>query len=65
LTGWYALRVIEVSESEAAQRKFQESRLDPAFDRAGIPRVTAAFYPAYTMLPPPEAFAAMAAGGDG
>lgn len=34
-SGW---RVIEVWESEEAQRRFQADRLDPAFDAAGTSR---------------------------
>jgi hypothetical protein len=60
--GW---RVIEVWESEAAQQRFQEERLNPAFERAGTPRVTPTFFPVHMLFPPPEAFAALAAGGGG
>ena len=58
--GW---RVIEVWESEQAQSAFQRERLDPAFDKVGLDRVTPTFFPVHHTLPPPEAMAAMAAGG--
>ena len=58
--GW---RVIEVWESEEAQDGFQSARLNPAFDAVGMARVTPTFFPIHATLPPPEAMAAMAAGG--
>jgi hypothetical protein len=58
--GW---RVIEVWESEATQQRFQEDLLNPAFDRAGAPRVTPTFFPVHMIFPTPEAIAALAAGG--
>jgi hypothetical protein len=43
--GW---RVIEIWRSEDDQRRFQAERLDPAFDRAGVQRVTPTFFPCTT-----------------
>jgi hypothetical protein len=57
--GW---RVIEVWESEDAQRRFQTERLNPAFEAEGVQKVTPTFFPVHVTLPPPEAMAAMAAG---
>jgi len=52
--GW---RVIEVWESEDAQRRFQQDVLDPAFASAGAPRVTPASFPVHMILPPAELLA--------
>jgi len=49
--GW---RVIEVWESEEAQRRFQEDVLDAAFAGAGAPRVTPRPFPVHVILPPAE-----------
>lgn len=53
--GW---RVIEVWESEDAQRRFHRDRLAPAFAAAGLPDVAPAFFPVHSLMPPPEALAA-------
>jgi hypothetical protein len=50
-SGW---RVIEVWDSEDAQRRFQESRLDAAFEQAGKQPIAPAFFPVHALLPPPE-----------
>lgn len=50
-TGW---RVVEVWESEDAQRRFQEGRLNRAFDAVGVPHAAPSFFPVHVMLPPPE-----------
>lgn len=52
--GW---RVIEVWESEEAQRRFQDEMLNASFDGAGTPRVTPAFFPVHMVLPPAEVLA--------
>ena len=57
--GW---RVIEVWESEEAQRAFQEDRLNPAFEAAGVEKVMPRYFEVHATLPPPEAMAALAAG---
>jgi hypothetical protein len=57
--GW---RVIEVWESEEDQRRFQEGRLNPAFEAAGVQKVTPSFFAVHVTLPPPEAMAALSAG---
>jgi hypothetical protein len=57
--GW---RVIEVWESEEAQKRFQTERLNPAFEAAGVPIVTPSYFPVHNTLPPPEAMAALAQG---
>jgi hypothetical protein len=54
--GW---RVIEVWESEDAQRRFQEERLNPAFDAVGTQRVMPSFFPVHMILPPVEALAGL------
>jgi hypothetical protein len=58
-SGW---RVIEVWDTEDNQRRFQEARLNPAFDAAGKPRVTPAFFPVHNILPPPEALSSLSPG---
>lgn len=58
--GW---RVIEVWDSEGAQRAFQAERLDPAFDAVGLERPTAKFFPVHNTFPTPEAMAEMSGGG--
>jgi hypothetical protein len=57
--GW---RVIEVWESEEDQRRFQEERLNPAFEAAGVEKVMPRYFEVHATLPPPEAMAALAAG---
>jgi hypothetical protein len=57
--GW---RVIEIWESEEAQRRFQKERLNPAFEAVGMAVVTPTYFPVHNTLPPPEAMAALAAG---
>lgn len=58
-SGW---RVIEVWDTEDNQRRFQEGRLNPAFDAVGKPRVSPTFFPVHTILPPPEALSSLAPG---
>ena len=58
-SGW---RVIEVWDTEDNQRRFQENRLNAAFDAAGKPRVSPTFFPVHTILPPPEALSSLAPG---
>jgi hypothetical protein len=59
-SGW---RVIEVWDTEESQRRFHESRLNPAFDAAGTQRVgPPTFFPVHNVLPPAEALASLAAG---
>jgi hypothetical protein len=60
--GW---RVIEVWDSEEAQRAFQAERLNPALDTLGLERPTATFFPVHNTFPPPEAMAEMMSGGGG
>jgi len=50
-SGW---RVIEVWDTEDNQRRFQEGRLNPAFDAVKKQRVIPTFFPVHTILPPPE-----------
>jgi hypothetical protein len=52
--GW---RVIEVWESEEAQRRFQDDVLNPAFEGAGTPRVTPTLFDVHVVLPPAEVLA--------
>jgi hypothetical protein len=56
-SGW---RVIEVWDTEDNQRRFQEGRLNPAFDAAKKRRVSPTFFPVHTILPPPEALSGLA-----
>ncbi len=58
-SGW---RVIEVWDTEDNQRRFQEDRLNPAFDAARKPRVSPTFFPVHTILPPPEALSSLPPG---
>lgn len=58
-SGW---RVIEVWNTEDEQRRFQEGRLNPAFDEAGIQRVVASYFEVHTVEPPQEALASLAGG---
>jgi hypothetical protein len=60
--GW---RVIEVWDSEEAQRAFQAERLSPGFDKVRLERPTPSFFPVHNTFPPPEAMAAMMSGGGG
>jgi hypothetical protein len=53
--GW---RVIEVWESEEAQRAFQSERLNPAFEAVGVSPVLPTYFAVYQTMPPPEALAA-------
>lgn len=55
--GW---RVIEIWDSEEAQRRFQKERLNPAFEAVGMPVVTPTYFAVHNTLPPPEAMAALA-----
>jgi hypothetical protein len=59
-SGW---RVIEVWTSEDVQKRFQEGRLDPAFDKAGTRRVNPTYFEVHMVLPPEEALASLAGGG--
>jgi hypothetical protein len=58
-SGW---RVIEVWDTEDKQRRFQEGRLNPAFEAAGKPRVSPIFFQVHSILPPPEALSSLAPG---
>jgi hypothetical protein len=58
-SGW---RVIEVWTSEDDQQRFQEGRLNPAFDAAGTRRVGPSFFSVHNVLPPPEALSSLAPG---
>ena len=48
--------------SEDDQRRFQEGRLNTAFDEAGTQRVSPTFFPVHMVLPPPEALEGLAGG---
>ena len=58
-SGW---RVIEVWDTEDNQRRFQNDRLNPAFDAAKRQRHSPVFFPVHNLLPPPEALSSLAAG---
>lgn len=58
-SGW---RVIEVWNSEGEQKRFQEDRLNPAFDGAGVRRVVPRYFEVHAVEPPQDALASLAGG---